>query len=118
MWFNFCKSKKVRDVSFNSKDILKILRTLNVNKTCRHGIMPIRISKPCDDFRIFKLFICDCMNSNLFPSPSEKANIVATLLHIWSLKSSNSNSRNNLFYKNNLTLNLEIQYKFTDLPLP
>ena len=72
--FQFLQTK----LNFSNKDILKIIRNLELNKAHGLNIISIRMMKICDDSicKPLKLIFQSCLKGGKFPSKWKKANVV------------------------------------------
>ena len=73
---NFISNLSV--VNFIDDDILKIIRSLNINKADGHDNISIRMVKICDKAMLEPLsIICkNCIDTGIFPVSLKKSNIV------------------------------------------
>ena len=74
-----CKSmNRLTSIIFNDESILKIIRTLDVNKAHGHDDISIRMIKLCGKSVIpaISLIYKNCINSGIFPNIWKKSNVV------------------------------------------
>ena len=73
---NFISNLSV--INFTDDDILKIIRSVNINKADGHDDISIRMVKICDKAILEPLSIIykNCIDKGIFPVSSKKSNIV------------------------------------------
>ena len=65
-------------IKFDNNDILKIIRSLNINKAHGHGDISVWMIKMCDESLVqpFSLTFRGCIDSGVYPDTWKKSNIV------------------------------------------
>ena len=75
---NLNLTSKLSVINFTDDDILKIIRSLNINKTYGHDDISIRMVKICDKAKLEPLSIIykTCIDTGIFHDSWKKSNIV------------------------------------------
>ena len=75
---NLNLTSKLSVINFTDDDILKIIRSLNINKAHGHDDISIRMIKICDKAILEPLSIIykNCIDTGIFPDSWKKSNIV------------------------------------------
>ena len=69
---------RLTSIQFDNNDILKIIRSLNVNKAHGHDGISVRIIKMCDESLVqpLSLIFRGCIDTGFYPDTWKKSNIV------------------------------------------
>ena len=72
------KDGKLTSIKFDNNDILKIIRSLNVNKAHGYDGISVRMIKMCDESLVqpFSLIFWGCTDIGVYPDTWKKSNIV------------------------------------------
>ena len=75
---NLNLKSKLSVINFTDDDILKIIRSLNINKAHGHDDISVRMIKICDKAILEPLSIIykNCIDTGIFPDSWKKSNIV------------------------------------------
>ena len=75
---SFLTASSLESVTISGSDILKTIRSLDINKTHCHDDISIRMLKICDDALVepLKILFVNSANQALFPSRWKKANVI------------------------------------------
>ena len=73
----YITNTKLSSVKFENKDIINIIRSLNVSKAHGHDNISIRMLKICDSAIVEPLSILfnNCLNQSIFPDIWKRSNI-------------------------------------------
>ena len=65
-------------IKFDNNDILKIIRSLNINKAHGHDDISVRMIKMCDESLVqpLSLILRGCIDTGIYPDTWKKSNIV------------------------------------------
>ena len=78
-WFHVPNSAaRLTSIKFDNNDILKIIRSLNVNKAHGHDGISVRMIKMCDESLVqpLSLIFRGCIDTGVYPDTWKKSNIV------------------------------------------
>ena len=70
--------ERIDSIEITNNDIIKIIRTLNVNKALGHDNISIRMIKICDEALVkpLSLIFTNCLETCTFPDLWKKSNII------------------------------------------
>ena len=71
---SYLTASSLESITISGSDILKTIRSLDINKAHGHDDMSVRMMKICDD-AIVELFV-NSANQAVFPSRWKKANVI------------------------------------------
>ena len=76
---DYISTAKLSSINVNNVDILKIIKSLNVNKDHGHDDISIRMIKLCGQSIVKPLSIIfkNCINNSMFPDICKKSNIIS-----------------------------------------
>ena len=69
---------RLTSIKFDNNDILKIIRSLNINKAHGHDDISVRMIKMCDESLVqpLSLIFRGCIDTGIYPDTWKKSNIV------------------------------------------
>ena len=69
---------RLTSINFSDNDILKIIRSLDINKAHGHDDISVRMVKICNDFikKLLSIIYKNCITTGISPSAWKKSNIV------------------------------------------
>ena len=69
---------RLTSIKFDNNDILKIIRSLNVNKAHGHDDISVRMIQMCDELLVqpLSLILRGCIDTGVYPDTWKKSNIV------------------------------------------
>ena len=69
---------RLTSIKFDNNDILKIIRSLNINKAHGHDDISVRMIKMCDESLVHPLSLIfrGCIDTGIYPDIWKKSNIV------------------------------------------
>ena len=69
---------RLASIKFDNNDILKIIRSLNINKAHGHDSILVRMIKMCDESLVqpLPLIFRGCIDTGIYPGTWKKSNIV------------------------------------------
>ena len=74
----YSSATRLTSLKFDNNDVLKIIRSLNVNKAHGHDGISIRMIKICDESLVqpLSLIFKGCIDTGVYPDTWRKSNIV------------------------------------------
>ena len=75
---SYLASSSLESITISGSDILKTIRSLDINKAHGHDDISVRMMKICDDAIVepLKMLFVNSVNQAVFPSRWKKANVI------------------------------------------
>ena len=76
--FDYISTARLPSINFNNGDIMKIIKSLKVNKAHGHDDISIRMIRLCGQLTVKSLSIIfkNCIDNGIFPDIWKKSNII------------------------------------------